>query len=197
MRLSAALVLLALAACSTTETLVGNEPLDRCSVTSCFNRLQVRNFELIDDTSLLLFVGSQDCPFLVEFTGTFCDLTFLPGNDIPWAFQSAARPNLGRPMDMRICSNNLDIGIADRLFSAGGGAPDSGDLPCTIRRVKSLTDDEVLEVYVDNGITAPPPPFGTGEIEVNEDVTAEKGEAGEQGSFEPEPAAEPTTLAVE
>lgn len=182
MKLSAMLLIFGLSACTTTPEVVSNDPVERCDVDTCFSRLQVRNFEVLDNRSLLLYVGSQECPFLVEFDGTFCDLTFLPGFDIPWTFSSASRPTSGRTMNTRICSNDLDIGIADRVFTDAGGGRDAvglGQVPCTIRTVRSLTDDEVLEAYVDNGIAAPPPPFGTGQIDVGEDTDAEEEEEGE------------------
>lgn len=198
MRLSSMLSLSALLACTTAAPQEDSDELvERCSVGSCFNRLQVRNFELLDKTSLLIFVGSQDCPFLIEFTGPFCDLTFLPGYDIPWAFSSATRGNAGRIMNTRICRNDMNIGIADRTFTTAGGGQDAirrGTLPCTIRNVRSLTDDEVLEAYVENHIAAPPPPFGTGQIQVDEDAEQEEG-AEEGGEASPEAEAPAATAA--
>ena len=171
--------ILLLSGCSSAPTLESSEPLDRCESTSCFNQLQIRDFEIVDPSTLIVYVGAQECPFLVEFTGTFCDLTFLPGFDLVFR-PSTQRQNrevvlgggFGDRADIsnaRICANDFNMGIEEGGFSESGGSEDNLDgLDCRIQDVSSLTDDEILEVYVDNNITLPPPPFGTGEIEVSE-----------------------------
>jgi hypothetical protein len=160
MKVAAPLSCVWLVACSSTPT-ASNEPVERCSVTECFNHVQVRNYEVIDSTTLVMYVGGQRCPFLVEFDGTFCDLTFLPGSDI--LFKTTGM----RQINMRICSNDRHIGIDEGAFSTAPGGDDAtaGRLPCQIRQIASLTDDQLIELYVENGITAPPPPFGNGEIQ--------------------------------
>jgi hypothetical protein len=209
MRLSLIILYLPLLACSTTET-ASSQPVERCSVTDCFNRHQVRDYEVVDDTTLLLFVGAQRCPFLVEFGGAFCDLTFMPGGNVN--FRSTGM----RRLDMRICASDLHIGIDDGPFSTAAGAPQDqigrieddndpfrtgargaigpGQLPCQIQDVVSLTDDQVLELFVENDVTAPPPPFGTGEIQVKDEEQpgAEQGAERETPEKPQQPTAAPT-----
>ena len=189
MRLSVVLCTLIIVACSTTPSSVqsqSNEPMDRCSVSDCFNHLQVREVEVIDSTAVVLYVGGQRCPFYVEFSGTFCDLTFLPGNDIVW------RTARQRQINTRICSNDRHIGIDEGPFStASGGETLPGQLPCEILDVVSLTDDQLIELYVDYGV-APPPPFGGGQIRAPED----EGEEGDATEDAADPAAQQPTAAV-
>src|SRR5690606_5342948 len=53
--------------------------LDRtCGVEDCFDARDVRDFEVLNRTTLVLFVGAQRCPFQVELDGTFCDMTMAP-----------------------------------------------------------------------------------------------------------------------
>lgn len=177
MRLTSLVLCFGIVACSTTTPTLSNEPADRCSVTECFNRHQVRDYEIVDNNKMVIYVGGQRCPFLVEFDGTFCDLTFMPGGDIAFVATGV------RQMDMRICSRDRHIGIDEGVFSTAAGGQDAippGRLPCQINDVASLTDDQLLELYVDNDITAPPPPFGTGQIQVGEN----EDEAEEGGSTE-------------
>jgi len=166
-----------LAACTSTSQ-VSNEPVDRCETTDCFNQQQVRNFEIVDETTLVVYVGNQNCPFRVEFTGAFCDLTFLPGSDLvfrPDTLRAAREPD---NVLMRVCSRDSNLGIDEGPFSTAPGGDEfpDGRNPCRVRDIASLTDDELLELYVEKQITAPPPPFGTGEITVP-DEPEEEGEA--------------------
>ena len=209
MRIAVVVCAVWLAACSTTPgtdlLALSNEPVERCDNTECFNQLAVRDFEVLDSTTLVLYVGSQRCPFKVAFQGVFCDLTFLPGNTIEFAISDpqnirrVTQPT-GRMTDLRICSFDRNVGIADDPFSRAGGFEEiPGQLPCNIREVESLTDDELIELYVDNRMAAPPPPFGTGQVAAPEaDDAAHEGaenpgeesllpdaEAGEPGPEQP------------
>ncbi|RPI63721.1 MAG: hypothetical protein EHM50_01885, partial [Lysobacterales bacterium] len=49
-----------------------------CGVEDCFYERDVRDFEVIDRTHLIVYTGSQRCAFHVEVSGTLCDLTFAP-----------------------------------------------------------------------------------------------------------------------
>ena len=123
---------------------------------------------------MVLYVGSQRCPFKIEFEGTFCDLTFLPGGDVE--FTSARQTP--RASNMRICAHDRDIGLAERGWTTAGGgagAVPPNQLPCEIRNVASLTDDQLIELLVENDLAAPPPPFGSGEIQVGDNEAAEEG----------------------
>jgi hypothetical protein len=53
-----------------------------------------------------------------------------------------------------------------------------------------VTDDELLQLYVDHGVAPPPPPMGSGKIEVGEqdekdssaEAPAESNEAGQESN---------------
>lgn len=212
MRSAVVLCAVSLAACSTTPDMdllaQNNEPAERCEVTECFNQFAVRDFEVVDSTTLVLYVGSQRCPFKVEFQGVFCDLTFLPGNTIEFAISDpqnirrVTQPT-GRMTDTRICAFDRNVGIADDPFSRAGGFENiPGQLPCEIQEVESLTDDELLELYVENRMVAPPPPFGTGQVTAPEadDAEEEGAESSGEESVSPdgdEGAAEQPTAAIQ
>ena len=168
---------LSLGACTSTSELA-NEPVDRCGTTDCFNQLQVRDYEVVDNTTLVVYVGTQSCPFRVEFTGGFCDLTFLPGGDLvfrPDYLRAQREPN---NLLTRVCARDSNIGIDEGPFTTAPGGEDIDPrIPCRIRDIVSLTDDELIELYVEKRITAPPPPFGTGEIEAP-DAPADTEEGG-------------------
>ena len=163
-----------------------NEPLERCDNTDCFNQTQIRDFEVVDATTLIVYVGPRDCPYLVELSGIFCDLTFLPGNRVvfePTLQRARREPNLSGGFgntpgvsQARVCANDLSMGINndpstvidDPLFPGdfrdNATENDLDGLDCRIRNVESLTDDEILDIYVDKRIAEPPPPFGTGQV---------------------------------
>ena len=198
MRLCVAVLFLLTVACSTIAT-TSNEPVDRCDVTNCFSQLRVRNLEIVDDTTMVLYVGSQRCPFKVEFDGIFCDLTFFVESQPIFTTATA------RQVNTRICSFDRHVGLDGGPFttaSGGDGAQAQNRLPCQILDVASLTDDELIELYVDKGITAPPPPFAAQEIQVKEEsAEQEEGtappvpeEAGENGDTAGE---EPTAAVIQ
>jgi len=119
----------ALAAWVTIPTVGGAQPADRCETTDCFNQQQIRNFEVVDDHTLIVYVGARDCPFLVELTGPFCDITFLPGYDVVFRpsrvrdFRTATRSSGrdGRDLSVaRVCAGDLDMGIEEGAFSSTG-----------------------------------------------------------------------------
>lgn len=87
-----------------------------CSVRDCFSEHDVRDFEVIDRTHLIVYVGSQRCPFRIELNGATCDLSFAPElyfrrtNEVPMISMSRpprgdglatddAMPRAARPMD--------------------------------------------------------------------------------------------------
>ena len=175
-----------------------------CGVTDCFLEREVRDFEVIDRTHLVVYVGPQRCAFHVELSGAFCDLTFAPDlyfrrtNEVPdvsapggdispasnprvdpfYALESSRR---GRP-DLKICGNDLTVQVHGGVFTESGAdtGTDRFGYPrtdCQISSVDAITDDQLMEFYVSRGVAAPPPPMGTGEIEI--------GEQAGQGSAEP------------
>lgn len=175
-----------------------SEPADRCESTDCFNQTRMRRVEVVDKTTLIVYVGQQDCPFLVELTGTFCDLTFLPAYDIvfrPSVLRQSRTPTIiggprgaagrGAIEQPKVCASDIHLGLEQGPFTTAGGAPDEPTgLSCRIQDVRSLTDDQRLQVYVDREIVAPPPPFGTGRVmapEQPQEVTADPDEAASAG----------------
>jgi hypothetical protein len=88
--------------------------------------------------------------------------------------------------DLRVCSHDLSIMVHGGRFTESGSAPVTRDrfgeprieAECRIASVTSITDDQLVELYVGRGVVPPLPPIGTGQIEV-----------GEQD--EPEPEAQP------
>src|SRR5262245_7140949 len=109
-----------------------NDAVDRaCSVKDCFLEADVRDFELIDRSHVIVYVGQQRCAVHLELRGTMCDLSFAPElyfrrtNEVPQVTTSSAgepdslRPRVGsRPgefdafelerrerKDLRICAN--------------------------------------------------------------------------------------------
>jgi hypothetical protein len=185
---------LSLIAC-TTVSQTSNQPADRCPTTDCFSQQQVRNFEVVDRTTLVLYVGSQECPFLVELIGSSCDVTFLGSTTLTFrsdTFREDIQSELGLT---RICARDIGIGLADDPFDVTADEPDTpgNTLACHIRNVASLTDDELLELYVDRNLAPPPPPFGTGQVTApDEEPTETTGEQGttEEGSAASGPANE-------
>ncbi len=171
------------------------QPVERaCSVKDCFTEREVRDFEVIDQTTLIVYVGSQRCAFQVELRGTFCDLTFAPDiyfhspsdferNDDRDIFAGSPSSRLG---DLRVCSNDIGISVDGGVFTE---SPQSSQPPdrfgnrrseCQISSVASVTDDELVQLYVDHGVAPPPPPMGSGQIEVGEqEADAESGQPGE------------------
>lgn len=157
MRLAAPLFLLVLAGCAGAPTDTST-PLSRaCTPSNCFNERNVRDFEVIDERTLVVYVGSQRCPFMVELDGMFCDLTFTP----TLHFRSAGIPfsevNTGR-----VCSFG-------RTYIDAGPFGREEDERCRVRDVVSMTDDELVDLYVNQGAIPPLPPVGSGELEVVRD----------------------------
>jgi hypothetical protein len=172
------------------------QPVERaCSVKDCFIEREVRDFEVIDQTTLIVYVGSQRCAFQIELRGTFCDLTFAPEiyfhspsdferNDDRDIFAGSPSSRLG---DLRVCSNDIGISVDGGVFTENPQSSQPRDRfgnrrsECQISSVASVTDDELVQLYVDHGVAPPPPPMGSGEIEVGEqEADAEAAPTGEQ-----------------
>jgi hypothetical protein len=176
-----------------------------CNVKDCFFARDVRNFDVIDKSTLIVYVGSQRCAFRVELRGTFCDLTYAPElvftdpKDVPINEQnpslrggqgfSFAEPDdsslpsqrRGRA-SLKVCDNNLGLQVSGGAFTNSTlvnpadplsdpsvrrdrfGRPQIAD--CQVSSVASITDDQVVEVYVAHRVTPPLPPMGSGEIQV-------------------------------
>jgi hypothetical protein len=176
-----------------------------CNVKDCFFARDVRSFDVIDKSTVIVYVGSQRCAFRVELRGTFCDLTYAPElvfndpKDVPInetnprtagipgnvSFGELETPNLPNQRrgqaSLKVCDNNLGLQVSGGAFSNSSlgdslnrpdpstrrdryGRPVIAD--CEVSSVASITDDQVVEIYVAHRVTPPMPPMGSGEIQV-------------------------------
>ena len=176
-----------------------------CNVKDCFYARDVRSFDVIDKSTVIVYIGSQHCAFKVELRGTFCDLTYAPElvfsdpKDVPIneqnpstaglpgnvSFGELDTPNLpsqrrGRAT-LKVCDNNLGLQVSGGAFSNStlSSPLDRNDpsirrdrygraltADCQVSAVASITDDQVVEIYVAHRVTPPLPPMGSGEIQV-------------------------------
>lgn len=175
---------LVIAGCAGTPT-DPSQPLERaCTETTCFFERDIRDFEVIDQQTLVVYVGSQRCPFQIDLIGTFCDMTFAPSlyfSSPTQVERNESRDVFGEPIgrpssDLRICAGDLQLSVDGGPFTENRSdilnpPTDRFGNPrgqCQVRNIESVTDDELVELYVAHGLTAPPPPMGSGEIEVGE-----------------------------
>jgi len=127
-----------------------------CNVDDCFREADVRDFEVIDRTHLIVYVGSQRCAFHIELLGALCDLSFAPelyfrrSNEVPDIVLSRpgnvalegnpTTPRAGRPQDfdtfaiaqrerkdLRICGNDLMIQVHGGRWTESGAAGTTTD----------------------------------------------------------------------
>ena len=184
-----------------------SQPLARaCSVSECFSQREIRDFEVIDPTTLIVYVGSQRCAFKVALRGTFCDMTFAPsvifhkdeiGAREDSLFGDAITGHNPTGTD-RICSNDIQVDVDGGVFTE---SVDKSALPtdrfgnrrsqCQIESVESLTDDGLVELYVKRGVVPPPPPIGQGQIKVEPRDGSEPA-ATPDNPVPPEPQAAPS-----
>jgi hypothetical protein len=162
-----------LAACASTPP-DPNRPIDpACDQSAnCFYERDIRSFRVLDNRTVVVLVGRNECPFKLEVDGFFCDLTissFLAFND----------------SDGRICT-------WDRSFVASGPFI-RDDEYCRVQQITPLTDDELLEAYATNGIVPPLPAKGSGELEVVEDDAPTAPASEEAGVPDPATAGQSTT----
>ena len=134
MRLTAVVVALLVSGCAGTQ-IDATQPLDRaCSVSECFLEREVRDFEVLDPTTLVVYIGSQRCAFKVELTGAFCDLTFAPevffrrGGEVltstnPDVLAGPIQGINGGLRDLRVCSGDLNIGVDGGPFTEDSRTP--------------------------------------------------------------------------
>jgi hypothetical protein len=172
MRLRVISVALVLATCSAYGQRNGRndtEAVSRaCTVTECFLEAQVRDFEVIDRTHLIVYVGAQRCAFHVELRGALCDLSFAPElyfratNEVPMIYNdrgdgaSSTTPRTGtrsedfdafelqtrERRDLRVCNNDLSIQVHGGRWTesqASGLGTDRFGNPRTDCRIASVT----------------------------------------------------------
>lgn len=164
-----------------------------CGVDECFFERDVRGFEVIDHTHLIVYIGSQRCAFHVELRGAACDMTFAPeiffrkANEVPYNLVPSTNANSARAVaafelerqqqqhnDLRICDDDITVQVHGGVFTETDTPSQPTDrfgnprTECQVSNVSAITDDQLLELYVTRGVAAPPPPMGAGEIEVGE-----------------------------
>jgi hypothetical protein len=110
-----------------------------CSVSECFMERDIRDFDVIDQTHVIVYTGQQRCAFHVELSGAFCDLTFAPelmfsrangisdsliqrGPTDPTGVSRSRGSDLFGRVDqgsrnLRICDNDLGIQVDSGGFS--------------------------------------------------------------------------------
>lgn len=169
-----------------------DRPVERCSVTKCFQRQSVRSFDVIDDDTIVVYSGAQRCPFVVEMRGLQCrmstapEVNFVTVGPVPAASALETIRQTGgglvpgsqdpagirfRPVD-RVCDYTRGLIAVTGPFDQGTRTPVPalgalGDA-CQVVDIKSVTDDQLIEMFVKNKLVPPPPPVGTGEISVAE-----------------------------
>jgi hypothetical protein len=196
-----------------------------CSVSDCFLERDIRGFEVIDKNTVVVYTGSQRCAFQVDLTGTFCDMTFAPEvyfRSRSDAIQTEGRPgdeifgsNIG-DRGLRVCANDLQIDVDGGAFTETRSATNPADpfganqsangqrvdrfgqarSQCQVSGVASLTDDQLVELYVARGLVPPPPPMGSGEIEVGEQEAAEPAAPAEESNTTPQAGSADATTAT-
>jgi hypothetical protein len=168
-----------------------------CGVSECFFEREIRDFEVIDQTHLIVYTGAERCAFHVELRGTFCDLTFAPElyfsavNEIANGGEPLRGPTdpfgpLDGSRDLRICRGDITIQVHGGEFTESGAnnlPPDRFGNPrtdCQVSTVAPITDDQLVEFYVSRRVLPPLPPMGTGEIEVGEQEEEGDDRAGDE-----------------
>ena len=77
MRLTTIAAALVVAGCAGTQTADTTQAAKRaCGGLSCFYEREVRDFEVVNHTTLIVYVGAQRCPYQVQLNSTFCDMEF-------------------------------------------------------------------------------------------------------------------------
>ncbi len=150
---------------------------ERCSAEECFRQRDIRRVEVLDDRNVIVYTGARECPFRVEVSGFACRLDFaLDVNFVqrePGSQFSSERGRYSAPQ--RVCSHTPRVEVYTGVFdqarqqAVGGGIRDEAPgEACRVVNVDSLTDDEVIELFVDRRLAPPPPPMGGGRLETPE-----------------------------
>lgn len=120
----------ALVGCASSSTRDDTQPLSRaCTVSKCFFERDIRSFEVIDKTTVIVYVGAQRCPFQIKLQGFACDMTFAPflafhprnpilesGRDVFGQPVAAGMPSSSGSSNLRVCSDD-NFGVDGGVFS--------------------------------------------------------------------------------
>lgn len=104
MKRAAGIVPLLLAGCAGNPAVDGGGAAARCENTSCFSEHQVREFEVVDRDTVIVYTGAQRCPFVLELGGVTCDVAFAP--DIEFLQSVLGSANRAAPVSGgRVCDS--------------------------------------------------------------------------------------------
>ncbi|MEO8465254.1 MAG: hypothetical protein ABI640_07915 [Gammaproteobacteria bacterium] len=158
-----------------------------CNVKDCFSARDVRSFDVIDKSTVIVYIGSQHCAFKVELRGTFCDLTYAPElvfsdpKDLPLDFgqpEDLSLPGQRRGRaSLKVCDNNLGLQVSGGAFTEQPTVSSNdpsvprdrfgrAKAACEVSSVAAITDDQVVEIYVAHRIAPPLPPMGAADIQI-------------------------------
>ena len=127
MRLTAIGAALVVAGCAGTQTADTTQAAKRaCGGMSCFYEREVRDFEVINHTTLIVYVGADRCPYQVELSGTFCDMEFAPELYFTSPTQAANTGGVSRAADAVIPASPTTV--AHRSAFARAQSQRSADL---------------------------------------------------------------------
>jgi len=214
MKRLARLLPLLVVGCATGQTTGDTRSAEPCRVTDCFSERNIRDFDVIDRNTVVVYVGRQRCPFVIELRDVTCDLTFTPSIAF---FQTAlGRQDRLTPLQSgRVCATTRGLVLYSGIPSpsllqqeeiAGtrfgrrpSGFPRSdpfeGSFPvelnsddvCRVSDIRSINDDQLVELLARSN--APPPPVGEGRLEVPEEPDEQgAGKPDDTASGESEPA---------
>ncbi len=200
MRCAAAVIPLAMAGCASGQLGTDAGTAAPCETTDCFSQRDVRDFEVVDGDTVVVYVGPQRCPFVVELQAVTCELSFTPAI----AFFQTAVGSAGRLTPVasnRVCTTTRglvlytgimspfigqqEIGRASPIRRPGGLSspgpfeesypvdPFSRDV-CRVTDIRSITDDQLVELLAE--VNAPPPPIGDGRLEMPDGPAEATGE---------------------
>lgn len=203
-RCASALLALHVAGCASGQTTSDTGPADACSVADCFFDRDVREFTVIDRDTVVVYVGGQRCPFVVELRDVTCDMTFSPAIEF---FQTAlgSLDRLTPVQSGRVCASTRGLvlysGIeapsllqqqdavesgagvsrrpggfsrADSVFGRSFPVDPLSEDVCRVSDIRSVTDDQLIELLAE--VNAPPPPVGEGRLEVPEGQELQEGQ---------------------
>jgi hypothetical protein len=212
MRRATALLPFFVVGCTGTPTTGDVGPAERCGVSDCFNQRDVREFDILDEDTVVVYVGARRCPFLVELEPTFCDMTIVPG--IAFLQTVLGSPDRLMPMESgRVCATTRGLVLYSGILSPTmlgqrdlglpgqrrGGFPDGGPIggrtnplersfpvapgSTDVCRVTDVRSvNDEQLVELFAATQAPPPPIGEGRLELPEE--AEEGIAAAEDTTE-------------
>jgi hypothetical protein len=185
---SSALIMLCMAACAAGPAVAAKKDRQarRCDVSQCFRQRDIRDYQVIDDDTLVVFTGARRCAFVVELRGFQCRLDFatqiaflrrtpgtidsrgpFPGQDPTDIFGIDRGGRSPYQPASRVCAYSPRLVVYAGPVDVGSRGPPPGiGEACDVADVRSITDDELLEIYVERHLTPPPPPSGPGELSV-------------------------------